>query len=219
VESLSGGERNRLLLARALAQPANLLVLDEPTNDLDMDTLDLLEELLADYDGTLILVSHDRDFIERLATSTIALDGRGRSVETPGGWSDFLSQNPGFFGAVATAKPPSRPAGGLPPEGEDLRPGSSLSGGGGGRRPTEGARPAKLSYKDSRRLQELEALMPRLQAEIKADEAMLEDAGLYARDPRRFDEVMKALEAARARLSDSELEWLALEEKRERLGG
>ena len=215
VESLSGGERNRLLLARALAQPANLLVLDEPTNDLDMDTLDLLEELLADYDGTLILVSHDRDFIERLATSTIALDGRGRAVETPGGWSDFLSQNPGFFeglsGPLGPAARASSPRGGassaqdLPPSGE-VRPKAGKGVG------------AKLSYKDSRRLQELEALMPKLQAEIKANEAMLEDAGLYARDPRRFDQVMKALDAARARLSHSELEWLELEEKRESLG-
>ena len=97
VQSLSGGERNRLLLARTLASPANLMVLDEPTNDLDMDTLDLLEDMLADYEGTLILVSHDRDFVERLATSTIALDGHGRAVETPGGWSDFTRQNPGFF--------------------------------------------------------------------------------------------------------------------------
>jgi ATP-binding cassette subfamily F protein uup len=97
VRSLSGGERNRLLLARVLAAPSNLLVLDEPTNDLDMDTLDLLEEALEDYAGTLLLVSHDRDFIDRLASSTIALDGRGRVVETPGGWTDFMGQNPGFF--------------------------------------------------------------------------------------------------------------------------
>src|ERR1043165_6794966 len=88
VKSLSGGERNRLLLARALARPANVMVLDEPTNDLDMDTLDLLEDLLADYEGTLILVSHDRDFIDRLATSTIALDGRGKVLGTPGGGRD-----------------------------------------------------------------------------------------------------------------------------------
>ncbi|MFZ5730659.1 MAG: ABC-F family ATP-binding cassette domain-containing protein, partial [Pseudomonadota bacterium] len=101
VRSLSGGERNRLLLARALASPANLLVLDEPTNDLDMDTLDLLEDLLADFEGTLILVSHDRDFVDRLATSTIGLNGRGQVVETPGGWQDFMSQNPGFFGPAA----------------------------------------------------------------------------------------------------------------------
>src|SRR5579872_3397260 len=116
VASLSGGERNRLLLARALARTANLLVLDEPTNDLDMETLDLLEDVLADYDGTLILVSHDRDFIDRLATSTIALDGAGHIVETPGGWSDFIRQNPDFFDAVrapapaAAPKPSARPA-------------------------------------------------------------------------------------------------------------
>ncbi len=200
VESLSGGERNRLLLARALAQPANLMVLDEPTNDLDMDTLDLLEELLADYDGTLILVSHDRDFIERLATSTIALDGKGRAIETPGGWSDFVSQNPGFFEGAGVAQTPSHADGGA------------------GRKPTEGPRPAKLSFKDTHRLRELDALMPKLAAEIAAHEKTLEDTGLYARDPKGFDRIMKALDAARAQLASAEGEWLALEEKREALG-
>ena len=97
ISTLSGGERNRLLLALALAKPANMLVLDEPTNDLDMDTLDKLEELLEQYDGTLILVSHDRDFVDRLATSTIGMNGRGDIVETPGGWTDFIRQNPGFL--------------------------------------------------------------------------------------------------------------------------
>ena len=102
ISTLSGGERNRLLLARALAQPANLLILDEPTNDLDMDTLEKLEELLESYDGTLILVSHDRDFVDRLATSTIALNGRGDVVETPGGWQGFLRQYPGFIAPPPT---------------------------------------------------------------------------------------------------------------------
>jgi ATP-binding cassette subfamily F protein uup len=198
VESLSGGERNRLLLARALAQPANLLVLDEPTNDLDMDTLDLLEDLLADYEGTLILVSHDRDFVERLATSTIALDGRGRAVETPGGWSDFTSQNPGFF-APSGAAAPARAA---PPPAP---------------RPQKAA--AKLSYKDMRRLQELDALMPRLHEEIAGHEQTLADAGLYARDVKAFDRINAALAAARAKLAASEEEWLELEEKREAVEG
>ncbi len=202
VESLSGGERNRLLLARALAQPANLLVLDEPTNDLDMDTLDLLEELLADYDGTLILVSHDRDFIERLATSTIGLDGRGRAVETPGGWSDFLSQNPGFFGAVAAPAKPGPP----------IRKAATPT-------PAQTARPAKLTFKDSHRLEVLETLIPKLESEIKQHEAALEDAGLYARDPKGFERIMKALDAARSGLASAETEWLELAEKRESLGG
>lgn len=110
ISTLSGGERNRLLLARALAKPANMLVLDEPTNDLDMDTLDKLEELLESYDGTLILVSHDRDFVDRLATSTIAMNGRGDIVETPGGWTDFIRQNPGFLQPGSNPRPQDKEA-------------------------------------------------------------------------------------------------------------
>ncbi|MEI9964550.1 MAG: ABC-F family ATP-binding cassette domain-containing protein [Caulobacteraceae bacterium] len=209
VESLSGGERNRLLLARTLARPANVLVLDEPTNDLDMDTLDLLEDTLADYEGTLILVSHDRDFIERLATSTIALDGRGHAVETPGGWTDFESQNPGFF---SPSPPPGGEGGARPRSGRE----------GEGPLGTGGATPAaaaqrKLSFKDAHRLQQLDALMPKLQGEIAAHEKALDDPGLYARDPKAFDRTMKALDAARAALAAAEDEWLALEEKREAL--
>lgn len=199
VKSLSGGERNRLLLARALATPANLLVLDEPTNDLDMDTLDLLEDLLADYEGTLILVSHDRDFVDRLATSTIALDGHGKVVETPGGWQDFLSQNPGFFKSVAdgasslaAAPKPAAPR-------------------------AEPAKPTKLSYKDQRRLQELDAAIAALPDKIAKLEADLHDPNLYARDPAGFARINGQLEAARSELAAAEEEWLELEERREAL--
>lgn len=197
VRSLSGGERNRLLLARALAKPANVMVLDEPTNDLDMDTLDLLEDLLADFDGTLILVSHDRDFVDRLATSTIGLDGTGRAVETPGGWQDFVGQNPGFFRApVVTVKAAApKPA----------------------REPAPAARPSKLSYKDQRRLAELEALTEALPQTIVRLEAQLGDPQLYARDPAGFQRISGDLEKARAQLADAEEEWLSLEERREAL--
>ncbi|HEY2179075.1 MAG TPA: ATP-binding cassette domain-containing protein [Caulobacteraceae bacterium] len=194
VASLSGGERNRLLLAMALARPSNLLVLDEPTNDLDMETLDLLEDLLADYTGTLVLVSHDRDFINRLATSTIALDGTGRAVETPGGWSDFVAQNPGFF---AAAPPPPRAAKAAPVRAR--------------------AASAKLSYRDQRRLAELEALAPRLAGEIAALEHRLADPSLFARDRSEFDAVTAQLAQAREALFDSEEEWLELEGRRDAL--
>ncbi|WP_292070729.1 ABC-F family ATP-binding cassette domain-containing protein [Brevundimonas sp. UBA7534] len=210
ISTLSGGERNRLLLARALAKPANLLILDEPTNDLDMDTLDKLEELLEGYDGTLILVSHDRDFIDHLATSTLALNGRGDIVETPGGWTDFLRQNPGFLAA-----PPS-PRGG----------GSSRSDGAGaaGRSsadpsPAPPRKTAKLSYKDARRLEELEKLLETLPATIARHDATLADPDLYARDPKAFDVAMKAAEKARTDLESAEMEWLELEEKKAALAG
>ncbi len=196
VRTLSGGERNRLLLARALAKPANLMVLDEPTNDLDMDTLDLLEELLEDYDGTLILVSHDRDFIDRLATSTIALDGRGNTVEAPGGWQDLLRQNPDFFGSKSPAK---------------------AARGASAKTVEAPKRMVKLSYKDQRRLEELEALVERLPAEIVKREAELEDPNLYARDPKGFDRLMAQLDKMRADLANAEVEWFELEEKKAKL--
>jgi ABC transport system ATP-binding/permease protein len=199
VRSLSGGERNRLLLAVALAKPANVMVLDEPTNDLDMDTLDLLEDLLADYEGTLILVSHDRDFIDRLATSTIGLDGRGNAVETPGGWQDFVSQNPGFFGRATTtaATPAPKTAPTPPPRPEPAR--------------------AKLSYKDQRRLAELETLIAAAPGKIAKLESGLADPGLYGRDPAAFQRRSSELEALRTQLTSAEDEWLALEARREAL--
>jgi ATP-binding cassette subfamily F protein uup len=204
ISTLSGGERNRLLLARALAKPANMLVLDEPTNDLDMDTLDKLEELLEGYEGTLILVSHDRDFVDRLATSTIAMNGRGDIVETPGGWQDFLRQNPTFL-----APPPTH---------AETAPGV---------RRIEKAEPsdrapkktAKLSYKDARRLEEVEKLMETLPVEIAKQDAILADQSLYTRDPAAFDRAMKAADKARADLEAAELDWLELEEKKAALAG
>ncbi len=202
VKSLSGGERNRLQLARALAKATNLLVLDEPTNDLDMDTLDLLEDMLADYDGTLILVSHDRDFIDRLATSTLALNGNGRAAETPGGWQDFIRQNPDFFAEISrreaakiNAYTPAKT--GVPPV---------------------KTAPKKLSYKDQKRLDDLEKLMPQWSAEIRKFEKVLEDSTLYSRDPKRFEATMKKLDILRVELETGEMEWLELEEKKAALG-
>ncbi len=200
VSTLSGGERNRLLLARALARPANLLVLDEPTNDLDMETLDLLEGLLADYDGTLILVSHDRDFIDRLATSTLALDGTGRAQECPGGWSDFLRQNPDFFTAArreSRTSPPPMVAKAPPAKRET----------------------AKLSYKDQRRLSEAEAEMEALPREIEGLESRLADPTLFQRDPKAFQTALDTLAEVRTRLARAEEDWLSLEEKRAALAG
>ena len=205
ISTLSGGERNRLLLARALAKPANLLVLDEPTNDLDMDTLDKLEELLEGYDGTLILVSHDRDFIDRLATSTLALNGRGAIVETPGGWTEFVRQNPGFLQPIASSSPIREAAG------ESAKA------------PQPPAAPpkktAKLTYKDARRLEELERLIETLPAEIARHDAALADPDLYSRDPKAFDRAMTAAAQARADLEAAEMEWLELEEKKSALAG
>jgi ATP-binding cassette subfamily F protein uup len=205
ISTLSGGERNRLLLARALAKPANLLILDEPTNDLDMDTLDKLEELLEGYDGTLILVSHDRDFIDRLSTSTLALNGRGDIVETPGGWTDFIRQNPGFLQPGANPRPQDKAA---------------------AQRAAEAPPPAvapkktaKLSFKDAHRLKELETLIDTLPATIAKHDATLADPTLYTRDPKTFDATMKAAEKARADLEADEMEWLELEEKKAVLAG
>jgi ATP-binding cassette subfamily F protein uup len=202
VASLSGGERNRLLLAKALAQPADLLVLDEPTNDLDADTLDRLEDVLAEFDGVLLLVSHDRDFIDRLATSTIALDGKGHIVETPGGWKDFLEQNPDFLESRTASSSKRKMTSTSAPAPAAAAP-----------------RAGKLTYKDQRRLEELEKLVEAMPGILAALEKDLADPALYSRDPKRFDALMKRHTEAKGQLASAEDEWLALEEKRMALAG
>lgn len=196
VKSLSGGERNRLLLAKLLAKPSNLLILDEPTNDLDMDTLDLLEEMLAEYEGTLLVVSHDRDFLDRLVTSVIAVEGNGKLQEYAGGYSDYLIQRPPEVETVQ-AKPASKPTAA----------------------PAQPKQSSKLSYKDQRELDELPKKMESLQASVLKLESQLADPELYSKNPAKFAKVTEDLETARLALAEAEERWIELEMKREELAG
>ena len=196
VKALSGGERNRLLLAKLLAHPSNLLILDEPTNDLDMDTLDLLEEVLADYDGTLLVVSHDRDFLDRLVTSIIAVEGDGDVKEYTGGYTDYLNQRP-RKDEVAAPKP---------------APGSKPA-------PKAPSPRTRLSFNENRELELLPARMDALAGELAGLEADLADPNLYSRDPARFQKFAARADAARAELEAAEERWLELEAKREEAGG
>jgi ATP-binding cassette subfamily F protein uup len=194
VDSLSGGERNRLLLAKVLAQPSNVLVLDEPTNDLDMDTLDLLEELLADYQGTLLLVSHDRDFLDRLVTSVIAVEGNGRVDEYVGGYTDYLRQRPPP--EAVRAKPADKPAA--------MR--------------AEKPKTARLGFREQHDLTRLPGVIDALTAERRKLEKLLADGGLYARDPATFKASTARLDALALELAGAEDRWLELEMKRSELG-
>ena len=192
---LSGGERGRLMIACALARPANLLVLDEPTNDLDLETLDLLQELLADHPGTVLVVSHDRDFLDRVATSVIAAEGGGSWLEYAGGYSDMLAQR------------------GLPATTAERR-GRSTPAAAPARRPAT----QKMSFKDRHALQQLPDRIAALQTEIGGLRAILSDADLYARNPKRFTSATASLATAEAALGVAEEQWLELEMQRESSG-
>ncbi|MBN9304591.1 MAG: elongation factor 3 [Devosia sp. 67-54] len=200
VEKLSGGERGRLALARALALPSNLLVLDEPTNDLDLETLDLLQEMLGDYPGTVIVVSHDRDFLDRVATSVIVAEGEGKWTEYAGGYSDMVAQR-GF----GVTKPELEKA----PKAE--------------RAATAPAAPpptrAKLSFKQKHALETLPKDIARLAGEIERLQAQLADPGFYGRDPKDFAAASAKLTTAEAAKAKAEDDWLELEMLREEIEG
>ena len=176
------------------------MVLDEPTNDLDMDTLDLLQEVLVDFAGTLLLVSHDRDFLDRLVTSVIAVEGAGGLQEYAGGYSDMLAQRGAAPAASGPAVPrPARPA---PREAE-----------------SQAARPRRMSYNDRRALELLPERIAALTARIETLNAVLADPDLYARDPERFTATTASLAAARDELNAAEEQWLTLEMLREEIEG
>jgi ATP-binding cassette subfamily F protein uup len=197
IGTLSGGERSRLLLAREFARRSNLLVLDEPTNDLDLETLDLLQEVIADYEGTVLIVSHDRDFLDRTVTITLGLDGSGKVDIVAGGYEDWQRKRRELTPLRAPAKAGAQPL------------------------PASGPRPLpvkkKLSYKDQRDYDLLPGRIEEIEAQIARDEAALADPDLYARDPARFAALTEAIERARAERDAAEERWLELAEKAEAL--
>ena len=200
VRELSGGEKARLALARILARPSNLLVLDEPTNDLDMETLDLLQELVAGYPGTVILVSHDRDFLDRTATSILVPEGDGRWTEYAGGYTDMLAQRGGRDIKSATKSSSSKPEAPASQKAEKPRPGS-----------------AKLSYKQKYALENLPKEIEAATAEIGKLETRLADPDFYAREPKDFADTAAKLNTLREKRSALEEEWLELELLREEM--
>ncbi|MBF9022775.1 ATP-binding cassette domain-containing protein [Rhodobacterales bacterium FZCC0069] len=197
VRSLSGGERARLMLAKIMARESNLLILDEPTNDLDVETLDLLQDLLGDYAGTVLLVSHDRDFLDRVATSTVVLEGQGRAQAYAGGWSDALAQG-ARIGAVQVDREAS-PATKSGPDRMVSNAGAKSAAG--------------LSFTETHRLKELPSVIARLEAEMGKLSELLSDPDLYTREPVKFAKATEALAERQAKLEAAEEEWLLLEEK------
>ena len=203
VKVLSGGERARLMLARALAKASNLLVLDEPTNDLDLETLDVLEEMLADYAGTLILISHDRDFLDRVVTSIVVPEGGGRWIEYAGGWSDMIAQRgaapfapPGAAKSVKAdrSEPKKKPA-------DDGEPKAKR----------------RLSFNEKHALETLPAKIASFEMEIAELQERLHDPAFYAKDREAFEKVSAALVKAQAALTEAEHRWLELEILRDEL--
>ncbi|MEP1585528.1 MAG: ATP-binding cassette domain-containing protein [Tateyamaria sp.] len=191
IRSLSGGEKARLLLAKIMAKPSNLLVLDEPTNDLDVETLDLLQDLIDQYDGTVMLVSHDRDFLDRVTVTTIAMEGDGKATAYAGGWSDYQSQRRPKATKEEAAK--SKAAGGKSKQKE--------------------AETSGLSFTEKHRLEVIPAEMERLEAEIVKLQELMSDPDLFTENPVKFQKATDALIERQARLDDAEEEWLMLEEK------
>ena len=191
VKALSGGEKARLLLAKLMARSSNLLILDEPTNDLDVETLDLLQDILGEYDGTVLLVSHDRDFIDRVATATVALEGNGRATAYPGGWSDYAAQR----GADAVEMPKKTGSSHVNLR-EDVK---KLSEG--------------LSFTEKKRLEALPGIMERLEAEINKLTDFLSDAEMFTREPVKFRKATEAIAERQQALQAAEEEWLALAER------
>ncbi|QWP74849.1 ATP-binding cassette domain-containing protein [Lysobacter sp. K5869] len=194
ITRLSGGERNRLLLAKLFAQPSNLLVMDEPTNDLDVETLELLEELLGDYPGTLLLVSHDRDFLDNVVTSTVVMEGGGRVGEYVGGYSDWLRQRPvGAAPAKSTAAAMAKPAAAAPPP------------------PEPAAAKRKLSYKDARELEQLPARIESLEAKLAELGEQMNQPAFYQRDSAAINAHNAELAKAQAELDHAYSRWVELD--------
>lgn len=199
VSALSGGEKNRLMLAVALAQPSNFLVLDEPTNDLDMDTLDLLQEVLNEYEGTILLVSHDRDFIDRVVTSVIYMPGDGSVSEHAGSYSDLLEKLKSKIPAKKENKKEALPRKEEKPKSETKKTG-------------------RLSYNQQRLLEILPGKISELEKQIGDTEAALSDSSLYTENPEKFDALTTQLEKLKAELEKSENQWLEIEMLRESIG-
>ncbi len=196
VKVLSGGERARLLLAKLFATPSNFLVLDEPTNDLDLETLDLLEEVIADYPGTALLVSHDRDFLDRVATGIVLAQGDGRFTEYAGGYTDMLVQR----GESAPQRPETKKAAARTPAQKPIRVSAP-----------------KMNFADAHALKTLPGQIAVAQDKIAGLEQQLSDSSLYARDPEKFAKLSLELAELRARKEADEERWLALEMEREAL--